>query len=67
MYSTLSCSWLGISFLREEIQELEKLMSILGPMNKLFFQLIVEKESTIRLVYPTIKVIFRTTWLPFND
>ena len=55
----------GISFSGQEIQELEKLMSIMGPMNKLFSQLNAEKESTIHLVYPTVKVNFRTTWLPF--
>ena len=42
------------------IQELDKLMSIMGPMNKLFSQLNAEKESTIHLVYPTVKVNFRT-------
>ena len=38
----------------QDFQELVKLMSILGPMNKLYSQLNAEKDSTIHLVYPIV-------------
>ena len=46
----------GITFSREEVKELEKLMSVMGPMEKLFCRLNSEKSSVIHLVYPTVKV-----------
>ena len=46
----------GVTFSREEVKELEKLMTIMGPMEKLFSQLNSEKTSAIHLVYPTVKV-----------
>ena len=46
----------GMTFTRAEIKELEKMMSIMQPMEKLFGQLNSEKTSTIHLVYPTVKV-----------
>ena len=51
----LEMNW-GITFSRQEIGELEKLMSIMGPMHKLFAQLNAEKTSTLHLVYPIVKV-----------
>ena len=35
------------------------------PASSSFSQLNAEKESIIRLVYPNVKVTFRTTWLSF--
>ena len=46
----------GITFSNQEIKELEKLMSIMRPMEKLFCQLNSEISSAIHLVYPTVKV-----------
>ena len=46
----------GITFSRQEILELEKLMSIMRPMEKMFSQLNSENTSTIHMVFPTIKV-----------
>ena len=46
----------GITFSIQEIWELEKLMSIMGPMEKMFSKLNSEKTSTIQLVFPTVKV-----------
>ena len=48
----------NITFSNQEIKELEKLMSIMGPMEKLFCQLNSEKTSALHLVYPTVKVLF---------
>ena len=52
---SIEMQW-GITFSRAEIKELEKLMSIMGPMEKMFCQLNSEKTSTLHLVYPTVKV-----------
>ena len=52
---SINMQW-GITFSREEVKELEKLMSIMGPMEKLFSQLNSEKSSAMHLVYPTVKV-----------
>ena len=46
----------GITFSRQEILELEKLMSIMRPMEKMFSQLNSENTSTIHMVFPTVKV-----------
>ena len=48
----------GITFSNQEVKELQKLMSIIGPMEKLFCQLNSETSSAIHLVYPTVKVKF---------
>ncbi len=46
----------GITFSRQEILELEKLMSIMRPMEKMFSHLNSENTSTIHMVFPTVKV-----------
>ena len=46
----------GITFSRQEIRELEKLMSIMRPMEKMFSQLNSETTTQIHLVFPTVKV-----------
>ena len=43
-------------FLCTEISDMEKLLSILEPLEELFVRLGSESESTIHLVVPTIKV-----------
>ena len=48
----------GITFSRQEIRELEKLMSIMRPMEKMFSQLNSENTTQIHLVFPTVKVLF---------
>ena len=45
-----------IEFSRKEISDLEKLLGILDPLEELFLRLGSERESTIHLVVPTIKV-----------
>ena len=52
---TIEMKW-GITFSIQEIRELEKLMSIMSPMEKMFCKLNSEKISTIHLVFPTVKV-----------
>ena len=52
---TIEMKW-GITFSIQEIRELEKLMSIMSPMEKMFSKLNSEKISTIHLVFPTVKV-----------
>ena len=52
---SIEMKW-GITFSIQEIRELEKLMSIMGPMEKMFSKLNSEKTSTIHLVFPTVKV-----------
>ena len=46
----------GITFSKQEVKELQKLLAIIGPMEKLFCQLNSEMSSAIHLVYPTVKV-----------
>ena len=45
-----------IEFSRREISDLEKLLGVLDPLEELFLRLGSERESTIHLVVPTIKV-----------
>ena len=45
-----------IIFTEEEIEDLSKLLSMLDPMERLFVTLGSEKESTLHLVVPTLKV-----------
>ena len=45
-----------IEFSRKEISDLEKLLGVLDPLEELFLRLGSERESTIHLVVPTIKV-----------
>ena len=46
----------GITFSRQEMKELEKLMSILRPLEKMFSQLNAENTTQIHMVFPTVKV-----------
>ena len=50
-----SMKW-GITFGENEIQELEKYMEIIGPLEQLFNSLNAEKSSNIQKIYPSIKV-----------
>ena len=52
---SLAMKW-DIEFSRVEITDMEKLLSVLEPLEKLFVRLGSESESTIHLVVPTIKV-----------
>ena len=52
---TIEIKW-GITFSIKENRELEKLMSIMSPMEKMFCKLNSEKISKIHLVFPTVKV-----------
>ena len=45
-----------ISFSPHEIAELEKLLIILGPLERMFSTLDSETHSTIQRVYPSIQV-----------
>ena len=45
-----------IEFSQIEIMNMEKLLSVLEPLEQLFVRLGSESESTIQLVVPTIKV-----------
>ena len=46
----------GLTFAQYEIEELEKYISIVGPLETLFSALNSDKFSTIHRVYPSIKV-----------
>ena len=45
-----------IEFSPAEITKLQKFVTIMAPMERLFCQLNSEKESTIHLCYPIVKV-----------
>ena len=45
-----------IEFSRREISDLEKLLSVLDPLEELFVRLGSESQSTMHLVLPTIVV-----------
>ena len=47
----------GISFAQYEIDELEKYISIVGPMETLFSALNSDHSSTLHRVFPSLKVI----------
>ena len=51
----LAMKW-DIEFSRVEIADMEKLLSVLEPLQKLFVRLGSESESTVHLVVPTIRV-----------
>ena len=55
MKLSLEMKW-DIEFSRKEISDLEKLLGVLEPLEELFVRLGSERESTIHLVVPTIKV-----------
>lgn len=50
-----SMKW-DIEFSRREISDLEKLLSVLDPLEELFVRLGSESQSTMHLVLPTIVV-----------
>ena len=50
-----SMNW-DIQFSRQDLAELEKFMTIMGPLEKLFSSLDSDQHSTIQKVYPDIKV-----------
>ena len=50
-----SMNW-DIQFTRQDLAELEKFMTIMGPLEKLFSSLDSDQHSTIQKVYPDIKV-----------
>ena len=52
---SIEMQW-GITFSRAEIKELEKFMSIMQPMEKMFARLNSEETSCMHLVFPTVKV-----------
>ena len=45
-----------IEFSDNEVTELRKFVSMMCPMERLFSKLNCEKESTLHLCYPTVKV-----------
>ena len=49
----------GLTFAQYEIEELEKYISIVGPLETLFSALNSDQFSTIQRVYPSIKVHFK--------
>ena len=55
MKLSLTMKW-DIEFSQTEIMNMEKLLSVLEPLEQLFVRLGSESESTIQLVVPTIKV-----------
>ena len=55
-----TCFWLVFIYLFKNIMGKDIL-----PASSSFSQLNAEKESIIPLVYPNVKVTFRTTWLSF--
>ena len=46
----------GIIFSDEDIREIDLFLAICGPMEQLFSNLNSEKEATLHLVLPTIRV-----------
>ena len=55
MKLSLTMKW-DIEFSQTEIMNMEKLLSVLEPLEQLFVRLGSESESTIQMVVPTIKV-----------
>ena len=49
----------GLTFAQYEIEELEKYISIVGPLETLFSALNSDQFSTIQRVYPSIKVYIK--------
>ena len=50
-----SMKW-DIQFSPSDIAELKKFLQIMAPMERVFCQLNSEKDSTLHLVYPIVKV-----------
>ena len=46
----------NIEFSQSDLSELKKFVQIMGPMERVFCELNSEKDSTLHLVYPTVKV-----------